>query len=640
MAFLRPSSLYPQFAGLSKPDLFCDKVQLDQAHPHDPTAVVGKGAPVGSEGVKGKEFDFVICGGGTAGCVLASRLTEDPSVSVLLIEAGESDQKQLFSKIPAGWGNLWKTPAEWNYSTVPQANLNGRELYQPRGKMLGGCSAINAQVYQHCSPEDYDHWEKLGADGWSWKDLQPYFARAEKYTPHPDHQIDETKRGKSGEWCTSYPPTNDLTKAFVDAGPECGLPKNADINVETNSSGITRFQATISSTGQRSSTSAAYLTPEVFNRKNLSILTGTTCTRLLLSSAAVDSQGKKRVEGVELALTPSSPSVKPNPERWVARARRDVIVAQGSFGTPHLLLASGIGRKETLDKAGVKQVVQVDGVGEGLKDHVLTTVAFRAKKGTSLEFLKSPVKTIPSLARWLTTGKGPLASNLAEAGAFLRSDTVDLDGSVSETANGVVAKGSTNSSGKTSADLEIINAPLYYVHHGLEAAPAGQTQDFFTLAPIVLKAFSSGTVTIKSGDVLKDGPLIDPKYYEDERDKKVILAGLHLARRLSQTSPLKEYLLEVAAPSMSLDEWAKAGDERLLQHVKEKSDTIYHPMSSCRIGPREKGGCADPSLLVYGTTNLKVCDASVFPDTVSGHPQAAVVAVAEKFAAMLKAQTA
>ncbi|GAA5943560.1 hypothetical protein JCM10213_008904 [Rhodosporidiobolus nylandii] len=627
MAFL-PFRSTP-FAGVSKPDLFCERSTLASTSPPDVLAASASGK-VGT-----KEFDYVICGGGTAGCVLASRLSEDPNVTVLLIEAGESDQKQLFSKVPAGWGNLWKTPAEWNYSTIPQPTLDGRELYQPRGKMLGGCSAINAQIYQHCSPEDYDLWVERGATGWGYSDLKPYFAKAEGFTPHPEHTVDESLRNKDGVWKISYPPTNETTKAFIQSGPKVGIPHNPDLNVETNTSGITRFAAHVTSKGQRSSTSAAYLTQPVFSRKNLSILTRTTCTRLLLSSSGAD----KKVHGVELALTPAAGAI-PSSERWVARARREVIVSQGSFGSPQLLLASGIGRKETLAKAGVEQQVQNDGVGEGLKDHVLSTIAFRTKKGTSLEFLKSPVKTLPSLIRWLANGTGPLGSNLAEGGAFLRSNTIERDGSVC--APGQVAKNGAvkevNASGKTSADLEIINAPLYYVHHGIEAPASHLGSDFFTLAPTLIKAFSSGRVSIKSGDVLADGPVIDPAYYSDERDLDVALAGIHLVRKLSQTAPLSDYILGVAAPEMSLDEWASASDERLLKHIKAKSDTIYHPMSTCQIGPKDKGGVVDPSLRVYGLTNLRVCDASVFPDSVSGHPVAAVVAIAEKFADMLKAQ--
>ncbi|GAA5970316.1 hypothetical protein JCM11641_001659 [Rhodosporidiobolus odoratus] len=616
-----------RYAGYNKPDLFCDPLPSS-----NPNVVVGTEAKTNVKGT-GKEFDFVICGGGTAGCVLASRLSENPEVSVLMIEAGESDQKQLHSKIPAGWANLWKSPAEWDFSSTPQPNCNDRELYVPRGKMLGGCSSINAQIYQHCSPEDYDAWEKLGAKGWSWKDLQPYFAKAEKFTPNPEHKIDESIRGKNGEWGISYPPTIDLTKAFIETGPALGIPHNPDLNNETNTSGITRFQATVSSNGQRSSTSAAYLTPRVFGRKNLSILTGTTCSKLVFSPTP-DADGNLVASGVELAQSAGESS-----QRWVAKARKQVLVCQGAFGTPQLLLCSGVGRKETLEKAGVRQTLDVPGVGEKLKDHIATPVAFSAKPGSSDEWMKSPAKTIPSLIQWLIWGTGPLSSNVAESAAFCRSEDINLDGTVTPgQANGLVPRGSSNASGPQSSDLEIVWAPLYFVHHAMEPAP-NPSGDYFVMAPVVLKPFSYGSVTISSGDAFAK-PVIDMACYKDERDLKVALAGLRLIRRFSQTAPLKDYILDVASPSMSLSDWANATDEQLMEQVKAKTDTLYHPLGSCKIGAKEDGGVVSSELRIHGLANVRICDASVFPDAVSGHPVAAVVAMAEKFADMLKLELA
>ncbi|GAA6010392.1 hypothetical protein JCM11491_006301 [Sporobolomyces phaffii] len=609
-----------KYAGFSKPSLFCDEATLASS---DPATVSG----VEAAGTKARrEYDFIIAGGGTAGCVLASRLTENPDVKVLMVEAGESDQKQIFSRIPAGWGNLWKTPAEWNFETVPQAHCDDRVLYQPRGKMLGGCSSINAQCYQHCSPSDYDQWEELGAKGWGWKDLKPYFAKAENHTPNAQHEIDQSKRGKGGEWQTSYPPTNELTAAFIEAGVAAGLPANPDLNIETNTVGITRFQATIDSTGQRSSTSAAYLPKKVFTRANLSILTGTTVTKLLLSD------DNSKAIGVELAQSDGAAS-----QRYTAFAKKDVVVALGSFGSPQLLLASGIGRKETLDKAGVEQKVAVNEVGENLRDHVLAITAFKAKKGTSLQYLTNPLKTLPHLARWMYNGTGALSTNLAEAGAFLRSSDVEADGTVSPAGQGlntgVVSSDIVNSSGVTSPDLEIIDAPLYYAHHALEAPP-NPSDDYFTLASTVLRPYSRGTVTIKSGSTF-DKPIIDPRYFSDERDMKVCLAGIHLIRRLIQLSPLSDYLSAPVVPNMPLSDFLEAGDSELIAHIRQQAETIYHPMSTCAIGR-----VVDDKLQVNGITGLRVCDASVFPESVSGHPVAAVVAVAEKFADVLKSEIA
>ncbi|GAA5996970.1 hypothetical protein JCM5350_007684 [Sporobolomyces pararoseus] len=607
-----------KYAGFSKPSLFCDEATLPTS---DPSSVPGVTA---STNKTRKEYDYVIAGGGTAGCVLASRLTEDPNVKVLMIEAGESDQKQIFSRIPAGWGNLWKTPAEWNFETVPQTHCDNRVLYQPRGKMLGGCSSINAQCYQHCSPSDYDQWEELGAKGWGWKDLKPYFAKAENHTPNPQHQIDESKRGKGGEWQTSYPPTNEITAAFLEAGVAAGVPANPDLNVETNSVGITRFQTTIDATGQRSSTSAAYLPKKVFTRSNLSILTGTTVTKLILSD------DNSKCVGVELAQ-----SNDPSSQRYHAYAKKDVLLCLGAFGTPQLLLCSGIGRKETLDKAGVKQKVANNEVGENLRDHVLAISCFEAKRGSSLQYLTIPFKTLPALARWMYDGKGALATNLAEGAAFLRSSDVEADGSISPAGQGhntgVVSKEIVNSSGETSPDLEVICAPLYYAHHALEAPP-DKNGEYFTLASTVLRPYSRGTVSINSGSTF-DKPLIDPNYLSDERDVKVLLAGFYLIRKLIQLSPLKEYLYNPVVPNLPREKFLEASDSELISHIRQQAETIYHPMSTCAIGR-----VTDEKLRVKGIQGLRVCDASVFPESVSGHPVAAVVAIAEKFSDMLKAE--
>ncbi|BGP35876.1 hypothetical protein JCM10296v2_007728 [Rhodotorula toruloides] len=608
------SASAPRYAGISTPSTFCDRFVEPEKGSSDARGMLGEG------GEGEKVFDYVICGGGTAGCALASRLSEDPTLRILLIEAGESDQKLLFSRIPAGWPNLFKTPADYAPTTVPQPALHNRTLYQPRGKMLGGCSAMNAQCVQWCAPGDYERWEEKGATGWGWKNLEPYFRKAEGFVPDPSQPGIGSDRGTEGVWKSRHPgeaATNEITKAFVETGPKVGVPHNADLNRATNTSGITRFQAHIDSRGQRSSTSAAYLPSSVYTRPNLCILTRTTVERLVLSA-----EGTKCV-GVVLAQEKN-----PKKGRFVARASRDVILSLGSFSTPQLLQCSGIGPRDTLEEAGVKCVVGNDGVGGGLKDHVLAGVFFEARRGSSWEWVKDPVKTLPSLIRWLATGTGPLSSNMAEAAAFLRSSDVSSSGEV------VVQ---TPKEGERSgADLEIITAPVWYLNHTL-TPPPNTSGDYFTMASTVLHPHSSGSVKISSGSVW-DMPLIDPGYLKDPRDVEVLLAGLRLIRRMSTTAPLSSYLLKPASPSMTPEEFATASDEQLLEHARETAETIYHPMGSCKIGPREEGGAIDPSLRVYGLSNVRVCDASVFPDTVSGHPVAAVIAVAEKFADMLKAE--
>ncbi|KAL8284019.1 hypothetical protein RQP46_005132 [Phenoliferia psychrophenolica] len=587
--------LFPTHAGVANPVLFASPASTA----HDDVAA--------------KSYDYIIAGGGTAGCILASRLSEDPAVSVLLIEAGDADTKQLMSKIPAGWGNLFKSPAEWGFETVPQENAAGRKLYQPRGKMLGGCSAINAQIYQQCSPEDYDHWEKNGAKGWGWDNLKPFFDKAAGVYPAQGKVLEKSDIEAQGFLRTSFPSANPISQAFVDSGPGVGIPTIVDFNTARSESnfGASCF-LTSASTGVRTTTSTAYLPPSTYqSRPNLSILTCTTVTRLLFSPTSAT-----QCVGVQLGQKQGVDA-----PRWVAYAKKDVVVAMGAFASPQLLLVSGIGAREELKKVGVEVLREVKGVGKGLKDHILSTVSWEAPKGTSLQFLTNPVSTLPSLAKWLFNGTGALATNVC---FFLRSDAIPDQKSS-------VAKGATNASGPTAPDLEIICAPLYYQRHGLNKPPTTGGNDFFTLASIVLRPKSVGTVTLASSDMF-DAPLIDPNYLSHELDRKVILEGIKLIRRLAQTEPLKAFLVKSVAP-VGLDD---LDDEGLMKHVSESAETIYHPTSTCKIGKESSGGVVDSDLRVHGIKGLRVCDASVFPDIVAGHPQAAVIAVAERFADLLK----
>lgn len=236
-------------------------------------------------------------GGGTAGCVLANRLSEDPRIRVLLVEAGGRHDTQLFTKIPVAFGKLFKTAVDWAYETVPQSNLQSRELYWPRGKMLGGCSSINAMMYQHSSPSDFDQWEQKGAKGWSYRDLYPYFMKSEKYTPHilyPEVKVEE--RGDKGLWKTSYSYVAPICKAFIEAAQQVGIKYNPDINTPRGSLGVTKFVTSIDSKGQRSSSATAYLSKEVLSRNNLMVLINTTTTRILFSH-----ESRPKASGIEVA---------------------------------------------------------------------------------------------------------------------------------------------------------------------------------------------------------------------------------------------------------------------------------------------------------------------------------------------------
>ncbi|GJN94783.1 hypothetical protein Rhopal_007875-T1 [Rhodotorula paludigena] len=597
------SPFAPRYAGTSDPAQFCSRAGTDDKGRSTKT---GQRSATGAEG--DKAYDV---------------LSEDPNVKVLLIEAGESDQKQLFSKIPAGWiyrvcvadhlsENRTGTAADWNLKIVPQAELNNRELYQPRGKMLGGCSAMNAQIYHHCAPEDYDQWETLGAEGWNYEALKPYFRKAEGFTPTPIlFEGDATLRGKDGVWKTTVPPTAPLVSAFLSSGVALGLSRTADFNTPTTTTGIGRFTTTIGTDGRRSSTSRAYLPPSVFQtRNNLDILTSARCTRLVLATAGDADDAKLECTGVEL-VSKRDPQPERSKQVFVARVKPashggQVIVSLGAFATPQLLLCSGIGSRDKLSQGGVDECkIELEGVGEGLKEHVMVCVGFGAKKGASMEWLKSQVKTIPSLVRWFFFGTGPLATNVAEGGAFLRSNEVARDGSVLSSKPDQGQRESAvdfalNASSDKSADLEVICAPVWFVDHAL--LPVEGT-DYCTMASTLLKPFSTGSVSIRSPSML-DEPVIDPKYLADKRDMKVLLAGLHLVRRLALTEPLSSLLTHVESPDLgSLEALGNASDEALEAYVREKAETVYHPQSTAKIGPRDKGGVADANLRVHGTLN-------------------------------------
>jgi len=440
--------------------------------------------------------------------------------------------------------------------------------------------------------------------------MKRYFKISENFTPNPEYNVDLSERGKGGLWNTSFPPTNVISQAFLETGIKEGLPANLDYNLDRGRRGIARFQATVDSGGTRSSTSAAYLPATVTNRSNLSILTATRVTRLNIENGSVNA--------VELAQSRDGP-------RYYVKARKEVVVCMGSYGTPQLLLVSGIGPSAEVEKLGVHSQVDLPGVGKNLKDHLMAGPTFNTKPGTSGQYLRHPVKGIPSLLQWLWNGTGPLSSNGAEIGAFLRSD--EVPGAKSEVPSHLV-----NASGPNAPDLELITTPVHYTNHSMGdlADPNG---DYYTIFSVILRPRSSGVVTCRSDSVFDD-PLIDHRYLSDPDgyDRKALMEGIKLIRRLSRVAPLADFLLESDVPA----KFDELSDEDLNAHIDKYSETIYHPMSSCKMGAKEDNSVVSPDLKVYGFSNLRVCDASIFPDALSGHPQAAVVACAEKCSELLR----
>ncbi|KAM0669465.1 hypothetical protein ACQRIU_003027 [Beauveria bassiana] len=579
-------------------------------------------------------YDYVIVGGGCAGCVLASKLSEDKDVTVLLLEAGGPHTGILEARVPLLFSKLFHGEHDWDYSTVEQPGLAYRRMYWPRGKVLGGSTTINAMMYHHGTRSDYDEWaDALGCKGWSYADLAPYLRRMENFTVNPQRPpIDLQHRGTGGEWQTGYSHLSPMVEGgFLPACAEVGIPATPDINTEAGTLGVTRFQTFIDSKGERSSMATAFLTPEVLRRPNLYVACHAHVTRVLYDR--LDSNKQPCAIGVELMS-------KRGGERFEVHARREVILSGGAVNTPQTLLLSGIGPGEELRKLGISVVKDNAAVGRNMKDHLCPTgVLLKSKSAFTYDYLNSNIQAIPALLRWLVTGGGPLSSNVGEAAAFIR--TVDHLSPATRPEN--LPK--DYSSGGVGPDIEILGAPIAFIHHGEEPAP--DKTGIFSVGPCLLRPQSTGTITLKSTDPF-DHPIIDPKYFSDEgdNDRKVMLAALRLSIKIAQSPHWKPYVEEIPRcdepghlwwPSSSSDP-DSIPDEQLLAFMKEKAFTLYHPVGTARMGPEEdaSNSVVDLDCRVHGVGRLRVVDASVFPEQISGHPTAVIGAIAYKMSDVIK----
>ncbi|KAM0787130.1 hypothetical protein ACM66B_006382 [Microbotryomycetes sp. NB124-2] len=597
---------------------------------------------------KTKSYDFIVCGGGTTGCVLASRLSEDPNISILVLEAGHAGVLQLFSRIPATFSKLFNHPtAAWGFEFEPSEGVRGRRLMSPRGRMLGGCSSINAMMGHVCSPSDFDEIESLsGCKGFGWSDLQPYFTRSAKYNESLSWKVKQYKtRGTSGPVNVGYFPTlNQLSNAFIDACEFVGLSRRDCINTNDDGQGTmgTTRIATLIKDGSRVSAATAYLTPEVIDRPNLTVVSGATVTRILFSDD--DTPTAVGVEYTSLDHPyPTATGFRPR-HLYRASAKRDVLVTAGSIGTPHLLKVSGVGPADELESLGIKVVSDVPDVGKHLKDHLATGMFYVAKEGTSLQWLSDPIKSLSALVEWLRFKTGALTTNIAESVAFLRSDNVSLT-----KMTGVQRPDVPDlTSGGTGPDIEVICGATAFAKHGTLPAPMTATdKDFFAIAPILLRPKSEGEITIKSKDVFVR-PVIDAKFLSHEEDVKMLVYGTKLCQAIANTPPLKSLLVKPFNPpnapewptfpftSLTASQDQAFTDEELGEWVRRHAEVLYHPVGTVRLGSLDKKGCLNEKLQVHGTRGLRVCDASIFPEQLSGHPMLPLFAIAEKFAEQLK----
>ncbi len=513
-------------------------------------------------------YDYIIVGGGSAGCVLAARLSEKPDVKILLLEAGGTDRNFLFHW-PAGFAKMTKGIASWGWSTVPQKHLAGRVLRFTQAKVIGGGSSINAQLYNRGNKLDFDEWRQKGCEGWSYEDVLPYFKRVENFGRGADYY-----HGEVGPLGVSYPRSSlPICDAFFKAAGQLGIPYNDDMN-GASQDGVGYYQLT-QKNGRRSSTATAYLNPAKV-RKNLDIRYHTQTRRILVEN--------NRAIGVEL-LTGE-----------IYHAEREVVLTAGAIGSPKLLLQSGIGPTDHLREVGIEPKHHLPGVGENLQDHLDLFVISECSGDHTYDKYGKPHWAALAGLQYLLTRTGPVASALFSQGGFWYAD---------ENAR--------------SADIQF----HFGLGSGIEAGVATMKNGGATLNSAYLRPRSHGTVKLASNNP-NDAPLIDPNYWADPYDKEMSLKGLRLAREIMNQSALKPFLKQERLPGNN-----QRTDEELFAYACANAKTDHHPAGTCRMGHDEMA-VVTPDLKLRGLEGLRVCDASIMPNVTTGNTNAPTIMIAEK----------
>ncbi|WP_284263314.1 GMC family oxidoreductase [Roseicyclus amphidinii] len=522
-------------------------------------------------------FDYIIIGGGSAGCVLAGRLSEDPAATVLLLEAGGRDHNPLYH-LPAGFAKMTKGLGSWGWETVPQRHMKNRVFNYTQGKVIGGGSSLNAQIYTRGNAQDYDEWRQMGCDGWSYEDVLPWFRKAED-----NDTYDNRYHGKGGPLGVSQPIAPlPICEAYFEAAAQLGIPRNMDINGETQD-GVCYYQLT-QRNARRSSAAMAYVAPNE-GRPNLTVRTGAQVRRITVEGG--------RATGVELT------------DGTRLSATQEVLLSSGAIGSPRLLQLSGIGPADHLHALGIDVVLEQPQVGENLQDHLDLYCISELNGPYSYDRFAKPHLAALAGLQYLLTRKGPVASSLFETGGFWYADP-----------------------NARSPDIQFHLG----LGTGIEKGVAVMPQGGVTLNSCYLRPRSRGTVRLASSDPAA-APLIDPNYLSDPQDREMSIRGLKLTQEIMAQGPLAKYVLAERLPGPGVKT-----DQEYFDFICEHSKTSHHCAGTCRMGS-DPAAVVDTRLRLNGIERLRVVDNSIMPRVISSNTNAAAIMIGEKAADMIREDT-
>lgn len=528
------------------------------------------------------KFDYIIVGGGSAGCVLANRLSANPVHRVCMLEAGPRDWSPFIHIPLAILMDIHSKILDWKFWTVPQKNCANRPIFWPRGRTLGGGSSINAMCYVRGNPHDYNEWAKLGCNGWSYKDVFPLFKKMENFEPGENKH-----HGIGGPMnVATHLYINPLMKAFLDAGQQAGYPIIEDYNAEQQE-GIGYFYVTEKS-GKRCSNADGYLHP-IESRKNLTVITNAHVTKVLFES--------KRAIGVQYLSDKQTIEIYAN---------KEIILSAGTIGTPQILMLSGVGPRSEIEKHGIKLIHHLPGIGENLQDHLDIHITCLDKTRTSISFRISYLwRLLAGIVKYFTKHTGELTSNYTQAVGFTKSRP-DLP----------------------APDLQWHFAPSVYTNSGLNLKPMFKYYGY-TLMVCHLHPKSRGRITLRDPNPLSK-PLIDANYLAHDSDLDALVTGFKKTRSILEQTAFSPYYQSELQPGVHIK-----SDDEIKKYIRENAETIYHPIGTCKMGCDEMSVVDPQSLKIYGLDNIRVIDASIMPTVTSGNTNAPTTMIAEKGASFI-----